>query len=110
MTLLRGFGAKVAICLQSVAQLRGLWPVEYATILENAALLNFGNASETAAREVAQQLGDIDAGRLFALGDGEIAVHLAGQRTVVARKLDYLQDEAFKGRFDPNPLYSGRNR
>ncbi|MFG6464161.1 type IV secretory system conjugative DNA transfer family protein [Roseateles sp. DXS20W] len=110
VTLLRGFGAKVAICLQSVAQLRGMWPTDYATILENSALLNFGNASEAAAHEVAQQLGDIDATKLFALGDEEMAVHLPGHRTFVARKLDYLSDALFKGRFDPSPYYTARRR
>ncbi len=107
VTLLRGFGTKVVMSIQSMSQLRGLWPLDHATIIENATLLNFGNASASAARDVCSQLGDIDERSLLALDSDQLVVHLPGRPTVIARKLDYLKDAAFKG-FDDNPYYAGR--
>ena len=106
-TLLRGYGVRVALFVQSMAQLKSLWPREHESILENCGLwLNFGNNSLAAARQVAEQLGDVGAETLFQMPADHLAIHRAGQPTVIARKLDYLSDPLFKGRFDPNPLHA----
>ena len=109
VTLLRGYGVRVALFVQSMAQLRSLWPRDHETILENCGLwLNFGNTSLAAARQVAEQLGDLSAEALFQLGADGIAIHRAGQPTLLAQRLDYLSDPMFQGRFDPHPLHIAR--
>lgn len=107
ITLLRGYGVRVALFLQSVAQLKGLWPRDHESILENCGLwLNFGNSSLAAARQMAEQLGDVSAETLFQMGRDELALHRAGEATVLARKLDCLHDPLFAGRHDPNPRHA----
>jgi type IV secretion system protein VirD4 len=44
---------------------------------------------------------------LFGMTREQIAVRLAGQPTAVARRLDYLTDRLFAGKFDANPRYRG---
>jgi type IV secretion system protein VirD4 len=106
VTLLRGYGVRVALFLQSIAQLKSLWPQDYESILENCGTwLNFGNTSMAAAKKVAEHLGDITAEALFAMTGDQLALHRAGQSTLVAGRLDYLKDPAFEGQFDPNPFY-----
>jgi type IV secretion system protein VirD4 len=107
ITLLRGYGVRVALFVQSVAQLRSVWPRDHETVLANCGTwLTFGHGSLTAARQVADQLGDIGAETLFALPPGHLALHRAGRPTELALKLDYLHDPLFAGRFDANPLHA----
>lgn len=106
VTLLRGYGVRVALFVQSLAQLRALWPRDHETVLENCGTwLAFGQASLTAARQVAEQLGDIAAEALFQMAPDELAIHCAGAPTQIARRLDYLSDPLFAGRFDAHPLH-----
>ena len=35
----------------------------------------------------------------------QIAVRFAGRSTVIARRVDYLADQMFAGKFDLNPRY-----
>jgi type IV secretion system protein VirD4 len=107
ITLLRGYGVRVALFVQSIAQLRAVWPRDHETVLANCGTwLTFGHGSLTAARQVAEQLGDIGAEALFALQPDQLALHRAGRPTELALKLDYLQDPLFAGRFDANPLHA----
>lgn len=107
ITLLRGYGVRVALFLQSMAQLKSLWPRDHEAIAENCGLwLNFGNTSLAAARQVADPLGDVSAEMLFQMGRDELALHRAGEATVLARRLDVLHDPLFKGRHDPNPRHA----
>jgi type IV secretion system protein VirD4 len=107
ITLLRGYGVRVALFVQSIAQLKALWPSDYETILENCGIwLNFGNTSVGAARQVAEHLGDVSAETLFNMGADQLAIHRAGQSTVIAQRIDYLNDPLTRGRFDTNPYYS----
>jgi len=39
------------------------------------------------------------------MGREHIAIRMAGQPTVIARRLDYLSDRLFAGKFDANPRY-----
>jgi type IV secretion system protein VirD4 len=106
VTLLRGYGVRLVMALQSIAQLKGLWPNDWETIVENCgALIHFGATSMTAARQVADLLGDISAEALFRMGRDELVLHLAGQPSRIARRIDYLTDPHFAGRFDANPYY-----
>jgi len=107
ITLLRGYGVRVALFVQSLAQLKSLWPRDWETLLDNTGTwIHFGSTSLAAARQVADQLGDVSAETLLALPPDQMALHRAGQPTVLAHKLDYLHDPLFAGRFDPNPMHA----
>lgn len=107
VTLLRGYGVRLALVLQSLAQMKGLWPKDHESVLENCGVwLNFGNHTMTAARQVADQLGDIGADALFGMSANEMALHRAGQATQIVQRLDYRTDPLFRGRFDANPRFS----
>ncbi len=56
-------------------------------------------------RQIADMLGDISAEALFAMTGEQIAVHVARKPTAIARRLDYLKDSRFAGKFDANPRY-----
>jgi type IV secretion system protein VirD4 len=106
VTLLRGYGLRCCLFLQSHAQLKSLYPQDHEAITENCgAILTFGHTSMTMSRQVADMLGDISADTLFAMTGDQIAVHIARQNTVIANRLDYLTDSLFAGKFDANPRY-----
>ena len=56
-------------------------------------------------RPIAELLGDETPEALFAMTREQIAIRMNGQRTVIARRLDYLTDRPFAGKFDANPRY-----
>lgn len=106
VTLLRGYGVRCALFLQSMSQLRGLWPLDHETIAENCGtILTFGHSSLSMSRQVADLFGDIAAEALFTLPPDELALHRAGKKTEIVRRLDYLDDPLFFGRADRNPRF-----
>jgi len=106
VTLLRGYGVRCALFLQSMSQLRGLWPLDHETIAENCGtILTFGHTSLSMSRQVADLFGDIAAETLFTLPPEQVALHRAGRNTEIVRRLDYLDDPLFRGRSDPNPRF-----
>ena len=106
VTLLRGYGLRCCLFLQSHAQLKSLYPVDHEAITENCgAIVTFGHTSMGMSRQIADLLGDITAEALFAMTGEQIAVHIARKPTVIARRLDYLKDSRFAGKFDTNPRY-----
>lgn len=106
VTLLRGYGVRCALFLQSMSQLRGLWPVDHEAIAENCGtILTFGHTSLAMSRQIADLFGDISAEALFALPHDQLAVHRAGKQTEIVRRLDYLDDPLFFGRSDRNPRF-----
>jgi type IV secretion system protein VirD4 len=56
-------------------------------------------------RPIAELLGDVSADTLYSMSRKQIAIRMAGQPTVIARRLDYLTDRLFAGTFDSNPRY-----
>jgi type IV secretion system protein VirD4 len=107
ITLSRGYGVRVALFLQSLYQLESLWPADHRTILENCGLwLNFGNTTRKGAQRVAEELGDVSADQLFAMTPDQLAIHRSGEPTIIARRLNYLTQSQFAGRFAPNPYYA----
>jgi type IV secretion system protein VirD4 len=106
ITLLRGYGLRCCLFLQSHAQLRSLYPTDHETIVENCgAVITFGHTKLAMSRPIADMLGDISAETLFAMTPQQLAVHVAGRETVIARRLDYLNDPLFAGKYDVNPRY-----
>jgi type IV secretion system protein VirD4 len=106
VTLLRGYGLRCCLFLQSYAQLRSLYPLDHEAITENCgAIVTFGHTNMGMSRPIADMLGDISPEALFAMRQDRIAVRIAGNQTVIARRLDYLTDRLFAGTFDANPHY-----
>jgi hypothetical protein len=106
VTLLRGYGLRCCLFLQSHAQLKALYPLDHEAITENCgAILTFGHTSMGMSRPIADLLGDVSPEMLFGMTREQIAVRLAGQPTMIARRLDYLKDRLFAGKFDTNPRY-----
>jgi type IV secretion system protein VirD4 len=106
VTLLRGYGVRCALFLQSMSQLRGLWPLDYESVAENCGtILTFGHTSLSMSRQAADLFGDVAAETLFALPPDQLALHRAGKKTEIVRRLDYLDDPLFRGRADRNPRF-----
>ncbi|MGP0091242.1 MAG: TraM recognition domain-containing protein [Xanthobacteraceae bacterium] len=106
VTLLRGYGLRCCLFLQSHAQLKSLYPHDHEAITENCgAIVTFGHTSMGMSRPIADLLGDISADTLFGMTRDQIAVRMAGEPTVIARRLDYLTDGLFAGKFDANRRY-----
>jgi type IV secretion system protein VirD4 len=106
LTLLRGYGLRVMAVLQSLGQLKSLWPADHQTVLDNCGLVAaFGQNRPAMAEALADLFGDLPANALLQMPPHQLAISRAGQRTFVARKLDYLTDRCFEGRFDANPFY-----
>lgn len=106
LTLGRAYGCRAMLVFQSYAQLSALYP-DHLTLVENAgAVLTFGHNSRTMSATMADVFGDVSADMLFRMQPCELAIKLAGKETRIARRLDYLTDELFRGRFAPNPMFS----
>jgi type IV secretion system protein VirD4 len=109
VTLLRGYGLRCCLFLQSHAQLKALYPLDHEAITENCGVIvTFGHTSMGMSRPMADMLGDISADALFSMTSEQIAVHVPRNPTVIARRLDYLADGLFADTFDVNPRYSQR--
>jgi type IV secretion system protein VirD4 len=109
ITLLRGYGVQVWTFWQDLAQLKSLYPTDWETVLNNTAVIQaFGLANGLVARTVADLLG-VEAREVIGLGPGEQFLLRPGAAAEVARRVDYLTDPIFAGRFDPNPRHSGRS-
>lgn len=106
LTLLRGYGLRAMLVLQSMAQLRSMFPTQHQAIVDNCGtLVAFGQNRPAMATPMAEVLGDISANALMQMGPHEVAINRAGSGTTIARRLDYLHDPLFAGRFDLNPFY-----
>lgn len=107
VTLLRGYGVRCALFLQSISQLRGMWPHDYETIIENCELLSvFGMPNLGAARQMEAVIGDVSAETLLELAPTDMVLSSGGKPTRVIGRLDYLKDAMFAGHYDQNPLYA----
>lgn len=106
VTLMRGYGLRCMLFLQSYAQLKQLYPNDHETLLENCStLLTFGHAAMTMSTQMAQALGDIRPEVLNAMTRDELAIRTEGQPTRVISRVDYLTDPLFAGRYDQNPMF-----
>jgi type IV secretion system protein VirD4 len=106
MTLMRGYGLQVWPFFQDLSQLQRLYPKDWQTIFNNAGVFQlFGVANHLMARESADLIGDIDADTLRAMKGDRQVVAVSGQTAAGCRLPDYLEDAAFKGAWDPNPMF-----
>lgn len=106
VTLMRGYGMRCMLFLQSYAQLKQLYPNDHETLFENCAtLLTFGHTKMSMSQHMSQALGDIAPEALNAMTRDEMAVRIEGQATRIINRVDYLTDSLFAGRFDPHPMF-----
>lgn len=104
VTLLRSYGLRVWTFWQDMSQLKGLYPLEWPTFLNNCHLQLFGARNSVMAADFAAITGCYSAEEILRLAPEE-QVLVMGQRTCRARRPNYLLDPLFAGRFDPNPLH-----
>lgn len=106
VTLSRSYGMRCLLMVQSYSQLRRLYPEDHQALLENCgSIVTFGHTSRTMSVELSGMLGDVSADALRALQGSQAAVRTGDQDTHILRRLDYLSDEMFLGRADPNPFF-----
>jgi len=102
LTLLRGYGVQVWTFWQDLSQLKQLYPQDWPTIVNNSAVMQvFGMTNHLMAAECAALLG-VSPEELLRLPPGAQMLHRAGESVMTARRLDYLRDRRFVGRFDVN--------
>ncbi|HTA31342.1 MAG TPA: TraM recognition domain-containing protein, partial [Candidatus Cybelea sp.] len=106
LTLLRSYGLQCATYWQDLSQIQFHYPNAWQAIINNSAVLQiFGLKNHLVARSLAEIVG-IDARRLLDMADNEQLVVHNGKDLHFARRLDYLKDACFKGRWDPNPMFA----
>lgn len=107
VTLARGYGMRCMLLLQSQAQLKQAYPDDHEVMIENcAAMATFGHTAFNMSRQMEDLLGDISADKLFAMPKHQIAVRMAGQRTQIADRVDYLTHPDLARRVGFNPMFS----
>jgi type IV secretion system protein VirD4 len=108
LTLLRGYGVQVWCMWQDLSQLKQLYPHDWETILNNSAVIQaFGVTNGWAAKAVAEIM-DMTPTEILTMGRMRQALLRPGKGAIITRRVDYLDDEDFKGLYDPNPRYRGR--
>lgn len=107
VTLMRGYGLRCMLMLQSYAQLRALYPVEHEVLIENCgSIVTFGHTSMGMSNQLSSLLGDVSATQLFDMGPDELAVRQPRKRTAFATRVDYVRDPEFAGLYDLDFRYA----
>ena len=107
ITLLRGYGLRTWSFWQDLSQLQMLYPHDWKTMINNCEVLQaFGFANARVARDGAELTGYEDWRVLQDLEFPEMVLAIAGDKPVIARKPNYLEDPAFVSQFDDNLFYS----
>jgi type IV secretion system protein VirD4 len=105
ITLLRGSGVQVWTFWQDLGQLKLRYPQDWGTMLNNSAVLQgFGWTNPQMAREWAQLMG-MAPSELIRMDRQAAVLSLHHEGVRVCRRLDYLRDKIFVGRFDANERY-----
>ncbi len=106
ITLLRGSGLQTWTFWQDLSQLRQCYPEDWQSIVNNSGVLQvFGITNHGMARDWAELLGQ-SVRQMNQLGRENTALLMPGQGSLVCRRPDYLQDEAFAGLFDANQRFA----
>ena len=107
ITLLRGYGLRTWSFWQDLSQLQMLYPQDWKTMINNCEVLQaFGFSNARVARDGRELTGYEDWRVLQDLDFHEMVLAIAGDRPVIARKPNYLEDPTFIGQFDENEFYS----
>lgn len=106
VTLMRGYGLQTWSFWQDLSQLQNLYPRDWQTMCNNSRVQQaFGFMSQQAADAACDLVGFYDAHEILRLDSTEMLLSVAGDDAVIARKPNYLRDEAFQGLYDENPFY-----
>jgi type IV secretion system protein VirD4 len=106
MTLYRGYGIQCWSFWQDFSQLQSLYPDDWQTIVNNAAAIQaFGPSCISMAREFRHLMPESSAFDLLSMKRDSLLLARAGEAGRIVRRIDYLKDEHFTGRGDPNPYY-----
>ena len=107
VSLLRGYGLQLWTFWQDLSQMMRLYPNNWESLVNNAAVLQAfgvpGHASRNSWRVI---LGD-DAQLASELHAEEMLVAITGRPTARHTRANYLTDKAFAGRFDANHRFLG---
>lgn len=104
VSLMRGYGLRCMLMLQSLNQVNAQ---SRDVLIDNCGVLaTFGSLRYHQAASLAHVMGDVTPETLVKLPSDQIVINRPGTGTTMARKLDYLHDPLFAGRFDPNPYYA----
>ena len=108
VSLLRGYGLQLWTFWQDLSQMMKLYPNNWESLVNNAAVLQAfgvpGHASRHSWRII---LGDADAQRAAELHADEMLVAIAGKPIARHTRANYLKDKPFAGRFDNNHRFLG---
>lgn len=103
-TLLRSYGLQVWSFWQNVSQLKKLYP-EWETLVDNCAFLQvFGSGHHTSVQQAADLIGASPAD-IRSLRSDEQFLSFAGEKPYRCRRLDYLHDKFFEGKFRQNSWF-----
>ena len=107
ITLLRGYGLRTWSFWQDLSQLQMLYPQDWKTMINNCEVLQaFGFSNARVARDGGELTGYDDWRALQDLEFPEMVLAIAGDKPVISRKPNYLEDPAFAGQFDENRFYA----
>ncbi len=111
ITLLRGYGVQVWIFWQDVSQIKALYPDDWKTLINNTAVLQLLEPrNNRMAQEYADLIGGIHPDELLSMAPEHQLLHIdINRKPVICRRLDYLTDSQFSGRFDSNPLFTNNS-
>jgi type IV secretion system protein VirD4 len=106
VSLLRGYGLQVWTFWQDLSQLMKLYPQNWESLVNNAAVLQVFGVPGHAARHGWQAvLGPDHAGLVAELHPDEMLVAVTGKGCGRHTRANYLSNPAFAGRFDPNERF-----
>ena len=107
VSLLRGYGLQLWTFWQDLSQMMRLYPNNWESLVNNAAVLQAfgvpGHASRNSWRVI---LGE-DAQLASELHTEEMLVAVTGRQTTRHTRANYLKDKVFAGRFDANQRFLG---
>lgn len=105
ITLCRGYGVACWAFWQDLSQLKSNFP-NWQTLLNNSHTWQFfGVRKYQVAKDLAEVVGLPVAVLMGMSANDQIIVSDGDEAPRFCRKMDYLQDEIFKGHFDTNPFY-----
>jgi len=105
-TFFRGYGLTVWSFWQDLSQLKRLYPDSWESILNNCSIIQiFGFKNYYVSKEFAELLG-INPIDIKDIANDEQILSINNELPILAKRLDYLSDNEFKDKFNPNPFYS----
>jgi type IV secretion system protein VirD4 len=106
VTLTRGYGVRAMLFLQSLAQLKTMFPNDHEVIVENCGtLITFGHQRPSMSDGMATLFGDISGQTLFAMTGSELAAKIGKGETHILTRIDYLKHAPFFEHATPNPMF-----